>query len=167
MHSAANDAANHPGRFSAYRESLTATVTRTGATAVAVASIAIFTRLHRLPASGGEWFGWFVWVVAVGWISFGGHWAELLYLNGIRPRIANWSDSTLVCVRLVIWLVGGAILFLGAVLSRNLLMSGQVPGHAQLGWALRYGGPLFVAVELVVHLVLLLTGRPSFWNRRG
>src|SRR4051794_5417076 len=100
--------------------------------ALVVASIATFVRLHRVPASSAEWHGWFALLVSAAWITFGGYWVELAYLNGIRPRVARFSDSTLVLVRLAVWLIGGAVLFVCALVSRGLLMGYGIPALPQI-----------------------------------
>jgi len=156
-----------PSRFDLYRESLATTITRTGLIALVLGSIGTVARLGRVPSSGMEWYGWLVLVLFVSWISFGGHWVELFYLNFLRPRIARLHDGLLILVRVAIWLVGGAILFLGAVTTRSLLSSGDWPTDPQVQGAVLYGGPMFVVIELVVHLIAVAIGRPSFWNLRG
>jgi len=156
-----------PARFARYREPLTTTLTRTGAIALVVASIAGFIQLHHLPATSAQWHLWLALLVFVAWISFGGHCVEIVYLNGIRPRIAGWSDSLLIVARLCVWIVGGAVLFLGALISRNLMLFNELPPTSQIIRALLIGGPAFIVVEMIAHLFLLRRGRPSFWNRRG
>ena len=156
-----------PARFARYREPLTTTLTRTGGIAVVVASIACIVQLHHLPATSAQWHLWLALLVFVSWISFGGHCVEIVYLNGIRPRIARWSDSLLIVARLCVWIVGGAVLFLGALISRNLMLFSELPPTSQIIRALLIGGPAFIVVEMIAHLFLLRRGRPSFWNRRG
>ena len=162
-----NSLATDPSRFTLYRESVAATVIRTGGIAIIVATLVTVARLRHLPASSAEWYGWLVLVVFVGWFSFGGHWVELAYLNGIRPKIAHWSDPSLVFIRLGVWLIGGAILYLGAVASRSVMTAGELPGQADLFKVLLYGGPVFAVIELFPHTFLQLSGKPSFWNFRG
>jgi hypothetical protein len=158
---------NDPNRFKSFHEPLLSTITRTGAIAVGVATMLVFARLHRVPATWIEWRLWLVLIAAIAWPSFGGHWVELFYLNRMRPRLAGWSDSRLIFVRLGTWLVGGAILFAGAAITYSLLLTGTVPQASFMTRALLLGGPLLVGVECIVHLFLLLTGKPSFWNFRG
>ena len=105
--------------------------------------------------------------LSIGWISFGGHWVEAAYLNGLRPQIAAWTDVSLIFVRLGVWLVGGIIVCLGAISTRPILSGGMFPNPSQIHRALVYGGPLFAIIELLPHTYLWLSGRPSFWNRRG
>jgi hypothetical protein len=156
-----------PNRFKPFHESLLATVVRTGSIAIIVASIVTVIRLHHAPISSVQWHNWLALAVFVGWITFGGHWVEIAYLNGLRPKIAPWSDAALVCVRLAIWLAGGAILFLCAIVSLRLLIASELPDSPHAFKALLQGGPIFVVVELCAHTFLLLTRRPSFWNFRG
>jgi hypothetical protein len=73
----------------------------------------------------------------------------------------------LVFVRLAVWFVGGIILFQAAIATESLLITGQFPDPSLMLPALLLGGPAFVVIETLPHLFLQLTGRPSFWNRRG
>ena len=120
-----------------------------------------------MPLSLGECYVWLVLVLAVAWISFGGHWVEIAYLNVIRPRIARLPDAALMAVRIAVWLVGGTLLFVGAAVTRSMLTVGQLPDGGLLRDVLLLGGPIFVGVELVVHSVAYLLAQPSFWNRLG
>ena len=123
--------------------------------------------MHRFPAHRVNLRWWFALVAAVAWISFGGHWVELIYLNGLRPRIATRSDGVLALVRVCAWLAGGAILCIGAVTTFSLLIGGVLPQATSIVRAALFGGPLFVAIELIAHTALGLRGRDSFWNGRG
>lgn len=120
-----------------------------------------------MPSSLGDWYLWFVLVLAVGWISFGGHWVELAYLNVLRPRVARLPDGVLMFVRIGVWLVGGTLLFLGSATTRSVLTAGHLPDADLLQGVLLLGGPVFVGAELVVHSIAFLLGQPSFWNGRG
>ena len=51
-------------------------------------------------------------VVLALWFTFGGHWVELLFLNGLRPRIPR-SPVIQVIARLLTWFLGGTFLTLG------------------------------------------------------
>jgi hypothetical protein len=156
-----------PNRFTPHRESLTATVTRTFAIAIVLAFMGNLIHFRHLPKTSGEWHRWLTLVVFVAWFSFGGHWVELAYLNGIRPKIAHWSDISLSFVRLTVWLIGGTILLLGAIMSRDLILNSEFPGYSNIFPAVLYGGPVFCAIELVVHVLLFHRGKPSFFNFRG
>ena len=156
-----------PARFQPYRESLVTTVRRTGIIALVLGSIAAIGLLRRMPSSLGDWYLWFVLVLAVGWISFGGHWVELAYLNVLRPRVARLPDGVLMFVRIGVWLIGGSLLFLGSAPTRSVLTAGHLPDADLLQGVLLLGGPVFVGAELVVHSIAFLLGQPSFWNGRG
>ena len=156
-----------PSRFKPYREPLLVTLARTGAIAIGVASIVTTIQLHHLPSRPAQWHQWLALLVFVAWISFGGHWLEIAYLNGIRPRIAHWPDSSLLFLRLGVWIVGGATLFVAAAISRSVLLTGGPAPRPQVYAALLLGGPAFIIVELIAHAFLLRAGKPSFWNRRG
>ena len=68
-----------------------------------------------------------------------------------------------VAARLAIWFAGGVGLALGMHLTAMALGASR-PARWPAWWV---GGVAFIGVELVVHLVLQLRGRPSFYNGRG
>jgi hypothetical protein len=95
------------------------------------------------------------------WLSFGGHWVELWYLNWLRPRISV-ARYVQIMARVGTWFVGGTVLALGMALTARAL--GFRPARWPAWWL---GGIAFIVLELVVHLALQLRGRPSFYNGRG
>jgi hypothetical protein len=98
------------------------------------------------------------------WPAFGGHWVEVGFLNGLRPRLPA-ARPVLAAARVAAWFVGGAVLALGMGLTAMALRA-RHPPHWPAGWVI-VGGFAFIGVELVVHLVLQLRSRPSFYNGRG
>jgi hypothetical protein len=137
-----------------YREPLRTTLLRTGAIALIVGAV--------LALSRGGLARWPLATLLVLWISFGGHWVELWFLNWLRPRIPA-ARAVQVAARLGVWFVGGIILALGMGLTARAL-AGFRPAHWPAWWV---GGVGFIGVELVAHLFLQLRGRPSFYNGRG
>jgi hypothetical protein len=96
------------------------------------------------------------------WFSFGGHWVELWFLNWLRPRLGAVRLVQAVS-RVAVWFVGGIGLAFGVDLTAKIM-----PGFRQAwlpAWWL--GGLAFIGIELVVHAVLQLSGRPNFYNGRG
>jgi hypothetical protein len=137
-----------------YREPLRITLVRTGSIALAVGAL-----LARM------WGGLAHWPIAtllVLWPSFGGHWVEVWFLNWLRPRLSS-ARAVEVVARVAVWFVGGACLALGMRLTA-MALAGYRPRHRLAWWI---GGLGFIGLELVVHLVLQLRGRPSFYNGRG
>jgi hypothetical protein len=96
------------------------------------------------------------------WPAFGGHWIDLLFLNGLRPHL---PENRLIqrLSRLVVWFVGGVALAIGVRLTARALFDN--PPLSWLTWA--SAGAAFVGIELVAHAALHLRGRPSFYNGRG
>ena len=92
------------------------------------------------------------------WFSLGGHYVEVVFLNGIRPRIPG-ARLTQLLARLAAWFAGGAILYVFMAATARVLLT-----HApRLGlWWL--GGLFLIGVELVAHAVLALRGSSSFYN---
>lgn len=137
-----------------YREPLRATLVRT--ITIALVAGAVITRwwggLSHLPAA----------TLLALWPSFGGHWVELWFLNWLRPRLPV-ARSVQAAVRFVVWFIGGMGLTLGVVLTAKMLGVFRPAWHH--AWWL--GGLAFIGIELVVHAVLQLRGRPNFYNGRG
>jgi hypothetical protein len=156
-----------PTRFQPYHEPLRATMVRTGLIALASGTIVLIMRLGRLPGSLAEAYAWMVLVLSVLWISFGGHWLEVAYLNALRPGLARLPDWLLIFVRIGVWVSGGTLLMFGAATTYIVMTTGHMPSESALRSILCYGGLVFAAIELVPHTILMLLGRPSFWNLRG
>ena len=145
-------AAWHP-----YREPIRATLVRTVLIAVVAGAV-----LAAWSAHSARPIRWPVAVVLMLWVSFGGHWIELYYLNWLRPRLA--AAATVQCfARLITWFVGGSALGVGMLLTARAL-GGIRLIHWPAWWVAGIG---FIGVELVAHTVLQARGRPSFFTGRG
>jgi ABC-type uncharacterized transport system permease subunit len=96
------------------------------------------------------------------WPSFGGHWVEIWFLNYLRPRISA-ARGVQVAARVGTWFLGGSGLALGMGVTA-MALAGFRPAHWPRWWL---GGVAFIAIELVAHLAMQLSGRPSFYNGRG
>ena len=96
------------------------------------------------------------------WYSFGGHWVEVWFLNWLRPHLSA-ARAAQVAARVAVWFAGGTGLGLGAALTA-MLLAGIRPSQWPAWW---FGGLGLVALELVVHLLLRLRGRPNFYDGRG
>jgi hypothetical protein len=93
------------------------------------------------------------------WPSFGGHWIDLLFLNGIRPRLPR-SGVVQRLARIAVWFGGGALLAVGVRMTAGIVLE-----HTRLAWLTSVtAGLIFVAAELTAHAGLQLRGRPSFYN---
>ena len=140
--------------FQPCREPLRTTLLRTGIIAVAIGAALTLPRGHiaRWPAAT---------LIAL-WPALGGHFVELLFLNVLRPRLPA-TRGVQIATRLLVWFVGGVVLALG-MYATALAVIGPRP----LRWpALLIAGVAFVGIELIVHLVLQLRRRPSFYDGRG
>jgi hypothetical protein len=143
-----------PITWQPYREPFRATLVRTGTIALIVGAV--------LAWRSGRAAYWPVAVLLVLWPSLGGHWVELFFLNGLRPRLPA-ARAAQVGVRLAVWFVGGIALALGMRVTA-MALPGFRPRHWPAWWV---GGAAFIGIELVVHLALQLRGRPSFYDGRG
>jgi hypothetical protein len=95
------------------------------------------------------------------WFSLGGHYVEVVFLNEIRSRIPG-IRLTHICVRLAVWFVGGATLYvLMAITARVLPIR---PPRLGLWW---FGGLLLIGVELMAHGALALRRLPNFYSGSG
>ena len=140
-------------RWSRFEEPFRRTLARNVALAAVVAAVLALQRHHLkllLPLAA----------LAL-WFSLGGHYIELAFLNGLRARIPH-GRLTQAVVRLLVWSVGGVLLYVCmAATARALPIE---PPPLRLWW---YGGFLLIGVELAVHAVLAIRGLPNFYNGRG
>jgi len=127
---------------------------RTGT--IAIVGGAVLTRLRGGPTR------WLIATLLMLWPSFGGHWVELWFLNWLRPRLSI-ARGVQVAARVGVWFAGGVLLAIGVDLTAMELGDFR-PARWPPWWL---GGLAFIGIELVVHLVLELRGRPSFYNGRG
>jgi hypothetical protein len=137
-----------------HRESLRTTLGRT--IIIALVAGAILARW-----SGGR-IRWPLATLLMLWISFGGHWVELWYLNWLRPRLPIARHVQIVA-RVATWFAGGVGLALCMAVTARAL--GEFRPARWPAWWL--GGCAFIAVELLAHLALQVRGRPSFYNGQG
>ena len=137
-----------------YREPMRVTLLRTGIIA-AVGGAAITLLWH------GGLVRWPAATLSVLWISFGGHWVEVAFLNVLRPWLpsARWVQTS---ARIAVWFIGGIVLFTAMALTAT--SAGLHPDRWPDWWT---GGLGFIGVELIAHLSLVATHRPSFYNGRG
>jgi hypothetical protein len=152
-----SDAANSAGGqivWRPYREPLLTTPARTVTIALVVGAVLAW-RLGGLAY-------WPIATLLVLWVSLGGHWVELWFLNWLRPRLGA-ARAVQIGARLATWFLGGAVLALGMRLTA-MAFAGPRPARWPAWWV---GGLGFIGIELVVHLVLQLRGGPSFYNGRG
>jgi hypothetical protein len=95
------------------------------------------------------------------WPSLGGHFVEIAFLNGVRPRLPR-ARVVQAPARILWWLAGGALLGAAAIATAHAL-----PFHAPAWRRWWVGAPFFVGIELVAHATLALLGRPSFYRGDG
>lgn len=141
-------------KWQPFQEPLRVTVARTSTIALLVGAVL------------ARWLGglalWPIATALVLWPTFGGHWVELWFLNFLRPRLPV-TCAAQAGVRIGVWFIGGIGLAIGMRLTA-LSLPRLRSAHWPAGWL---GGLAFIGVELAVHLVLQLCGRPSFYNGRG
>ena len=137
-----------------YRESIYTTLLRNGAIAVIIGA--------ALSSARGGVARWPMNTLLALWPALGGHWVELWFLNWLRPRISK-TPMVQVLARLGTWFAGGVVLYLGMYMTATALL-GFKPVRWPASWI---GGLAFIGLELVVHLVLWVRGRRSFYNGRG
>jgi hypothetical protein len=142
-----------------YREPLRVTLVRTGTIALVVG--AVLARCWR----GGGLARWPMATLLALWPALGGHWVELWFLNWLRPRLSD-ARAVQVAARIGVWFVGGTVPALGMWLSA-MALGGFQPARWPAWWLGGLAGVAFIGIELVVHLVLQLRGRPNFYNGHG
>ncbi|HEY6223409.1 MAG TPA: hypothetical protein VIW26_06480 [Gemmatimonadales bacterium] len=95
------------------------------------------------------------------WFTLGGHVVELLFRNGLGRRLGG-STGRQALARLVYWFVGGSVLYAGVLATSRILT-----GHGSVPRPWWTGGALFVAAELLIHLLMRARQQPSFYDGRG
>ena len=148
-------AAHHRDDFgvSALREPLRRTVARNVALAAGVGVVFALQR-HGLRL--------LLPVAALAlWFSLGGHYVELAFLNRLRARVSQ-GRLTQAGLRLLVWFAGGVVLYVLMAASARILPLDPPP--LRMWW---YGGLLLIGVELAVHGLLAVRGRPNFYSGRG
>jgi hypothetical protein len=137
-----------------YREPLSTTLLRTGAIAVILGAVIALRR--------GGISQWPMATLLALWLTFGGHWMELWFLNWLRPRISS-ARLVQIAARVTTWFIGGIMLAFCMRVTATAL-AGSSPARWPTWW---FGGLAFIGIELLVHLVLQLRGARSFYNGRG
>lgn len=129
-----------------FHEPIRATLLRTVLIALAVGVVV------------GRFALWLPWTAFALWLTFGGHWVEVFFLNWLRPRLPaeRWAQ---IGGRLLIWIVGGTVLMVGA---RATALALGIPAMRVPPWSL--GGPILVGVELFVHGLAQLRRQPNVYN---
>ena len=136
-----------------FREPLRVTALRTGAIAMAIGAV--------LAGFRGGVRGWPMATLLALWPAFGGHWVEVWYLNGLRPRLRGGRRAQ-VAARMGLWFATGV------AIAFAMRLTSEAAGLQPLRWlAWRVGGAAFIGIELAAHLVLQMRGLPSFYNGRG
>jgi len=136
-----------------FEEPFRRTLTR-NVTIAAVVGVVLAFRRHDL--------GLFLPVTILAlWFSLGGHYVELLFLNGVRPRVPQ-GRATQAVARLLVWFLGGAILYVCTAVTARAL---PIAGPPLTQWW--FGSVLFIGLELAVHGIFVLRGLPNFYDGRG
>lgn len=136
-----------------FREPLRATLMRTVPMAVAIGAAIAW-------GLGGIRY-WPLGALLALWVTLGGHLVEVLFLNGVRPRLAR-TRAVQVIARLAVWFLGGV--GLGACMKLTAGLFDVRTGQWPAWWA---AGAAFVVIELIVHLGALIRGKPSFYGGMG
>lgn len=95
------------------------------------------------------------------WFTFGGHLVEVLFRNRLRARLGD-AIAPAALARLIFWFVAGSELYAGALATRAILTDRRATP-----WPWWTGGVVFVALELLIHLLMRLRGQPCFYDGRG
>lgn len=143
-----------PPTWPQHREPLRATLTRNFTIAVVAGGVAALS--VRKPLL------WPIVAALALWPTFGGHWLEMLFLNGIRSRLPGGRLVQIVG-RLAVWFAGGVVLGF-AVFNTMRILSVTSPVRMPPWWV---AGVAFILVELVAHFALSMRKQPSFFGGDG
>ena len=139
--------------MSAFQEPLRRTLVRNVALAAGVGVVFALQR-HRLAL--------LLPIAALAlWFSLGGHYVELAFLTGLRARFSQ-ARLPQAGLRLLVWFAGGVVLYVLMAASARIFP--LEPPPLRMWW---YGGLLLIGVELAVHGLLAVRGRPNFYSGRG
>lgn len=143
-----------------FREPLRITLLRTVSIALVVGLVLAW---FRGGGTGAVLDRWPLMTRVALWVSLGGHFVELFFLNVLRPRMpaARWVQAG---VRVATWFVGGIVLGWAMRLTAQTVGGGGELSKWPPWWA---AGLAFIGIELVAHLFMQLRGRASFYNGRG
>jgi hypothetical protein len=138
-----------------YREPLRTTLLRTGTIALVIGGL--------LASRRGGWSAWPGATLLALWPALGGHFVELWFLNGLRPRLPA-GRGVQAAARVAVWFVAGVVLALAMAATAAALELGQLTALWRFWWL---AGVAFIGIELVAHLVLQWRRCPSFYNGLG
>jgi len=136
-----------------FSEPWRSTALRTGSLALGIGIVAGIIQ-HRLAAVP------LVTLFAL-WFTLGGHFIELWFRNRLGPRVRG-TPARQAVARIVYWFAGGSLLYAAALVTRAALAD-----HNAVLWPWWTGGVLFVAAELLIHLLMRARQQPSFYDGRG
>jgi hypothetical protein len=105
---------------------------------------------------------WIANVVALFWMTFGGHWLELIYVDLIANHLPNELTQRL--VRITLWFTVGSAIVLASAWTRGLF---GLADYAVRDVTWTVAGLFFVAIQLVIHGTYWFFGQPSFWTHDG
>ena len=95
------------------------------------------------------------------WFTLGGHFVEVAFLRLIRPRI-GCQVLLDIATRTVAWLVGGAVLGVEMLLTRQAMF-----GETFTLREVVIGDGVLVVIEIVVQGILAVRGKPNAFDCRG
>jgi energy-coupling factor transporter transmembrane protein EcfT len=105
---------------------------------------------------------WPVAACAALWLTCGGHYLEVWYLDWLRPRLAP-SPAVHAAARMLTWFLGGILLGMGVAATMRLFSL----THAMRRPPWWMFGVILIVAELIVHATLALRRRPSFYDGAG
>jgi hypothetical protein len=133
------------------------TITRTIFTTTIIAFILTFA--HVFPVVGMSKLFLFaaIWLM-IFCIVFGGHWLELMFINYIKLLLPQ-NRILLYFARIIYWFLSAIPLFMLATWVGSLLINQGL----RLGnwWAF---GFFYIGIELLMHAIMHLRGKKSFYN---
>ena len=137
-----------------FHEPLRTTLARTVAVAIVAGAII-----------ASQWGGREFWpraTILAFWVSFGGHWVDLWFLNWLRPRLGG-SRAARVAARLATWFAGGILLGAGMWATARFGF-GVARDYTGAWWIAGLG---FIGVELIAQGGLAIRGNSTFFGPRG
>jgi hypothetical protein len=140
-----------------FTESFIRTVIRTIVTTTIIAIILFWS--HVFPTGDKSKLTLFemIWSI-VFCMVFGGHWLELLFINYIKFALPE-NILLLYFIRIVYWFLCSIPLFFIADQVDNSFS--HKTGHLGLWWTF---GVFYIGIELLMHALMQITSKKSFYN---
>ena len=139
-----------------FHESFQKTVLRTALTAAVLTVIFYFGDVFQTNGNKLKIFG-ICWA-SIMCITFGGHWTEILFINYLKFYLPK-NLAALYTSRIIMWYATAIVLFFISQYVFNSLSG----GNETIGGWWTFGF-LYILIQMIIHGIIHLQIKKSFWN---